>query len=582
MKTTLRLLMLILAVSFILPTFAQVPQKMNYQAVARNSSGTPITNHLIGVKFTIRESSPSGPDIFAETMTPTTNSMGTFSVEIGGGTAVLGSFATIPWSTGPKYLNIKIDPAGGTSYTDMGTYQLLSVAYAQLAKNVVNNDDADASVTNELQTLSIAGDQLSISSGNTVTLPGGGGGGTPGGATGNVQFNNAGAFAGDNDLFWDNTFKYMGIGTNIPSYKLAVVHGGSTGILSRSTSSFSVVDIDAFSGDAALRFQKAGVGMWNVRNDPANDNLQFFELGGGGERLRIENTTGNFCVNSRLGVGTSAAATLGGFAEIKGNSNTGDPQLLLNETEAEYARIGFKNTTANKTWHIAANNQAADANSRMNFWYYNGTVGNDILSISGDGRVTMSSPSSGNDHILDLFGYSGSSYQMFHTDATGYTDSDGFKVGSRADGVPFIWSYENQPMHFGTNATIRMTIAADGKVGLGTTTPTATLDVNGSAKVGSTGTAFTEIKEITGTTAAAGNIFVQVPLPTGYTQANTRVLACEINYNGNAWVGLGGSNSVTGAAAHVFTYMTSTHIWIYYNDVPAFNNRAYRLLLMKM
>lgn len=579
MKTTLRLLMLILAVSFILPTFAQVPQKMNYQAVARNSSGTPITNHLIGVKFTIRESSPSGPDIFAETMTPTTNSMGTFSVEIGGGTAVLGSFATIPWSTGPKYLNIKIDPAGGTSYTDMGTYQLLSVAYAQLAKNVVNNDDADASVTNELQTLSIAGDQLSISSGNTVTLPGGGGGGTPGGATGNVQFNNAGAFAGDNDLFWDNALKYMGIGTNIPSYKLAVVHGGANGILSRSSSSFSVIDIDAFNGDAALRFQKAGAGMWNVRNDPANDNLQFFEMGSG-ERLRIENTTGNVGISTRLGIGTTAAATLGGFAEIKGNSGTGDPQLLLNETEAEYARIGFKNTTANKTWHIAGLSAAADVDSKMNFWYYNGTVGTDILSVNGTGKVGVNTAFP--QFPLDVNGGADHTYIRVQNSSTGSTSSDGVLFGARSDGAAFLWSYENQPIFIGNNATTRFYINPSGSVGIGTTSPAATLDVNGSAKVGSTGTAFTEIKEITGTTAAAGNIFVKAALPSGYTKANTRVLACEINYNGNAWVGLGGSNAVTGAAAHVFTYMDDTHIWIYYNDVAAFNNRAYRLLLMKM
>ena len=48
----------------------------------------------------------------------------------------------------------------------------------------------------------------------------------------------------------------VGIGeTANPTYKLDVLHGGSTGIRSRSSGSFSVVDIDAASGDAALRFQ---------------------------------------------------------------------------------------------------------------------------------------------------------------------------------------------------------------------------------------------------------------------------------------------------------------------------------------
>ncbi|MBK9569082.1 MAG: hypothetical protein IPO53_03590 [Chitinophagaceae bacterium] len=67
---------------------------------------------------------------------------------------------------------------------------------------------------------------------------------------------------------------------------------GATGVHVVSTATFSVVDIDGANGDAALRFQKAGVNQWNTRNNPATDDYQIFELGGGGERLRIENTTG--------------------------------------------------------------------------------------------------------------------------------------------------------------------------------------------------------------------------------------------------------------------------------------------------
>jgi hypothetical protein len=90
----------------------------------------------------------------------------------------------------------------------------------------------------------------------------------------------------------------VGIGeTTAPAYKLDVLHGGSTGIRSRSSASFSVVDIDGQSGDAALRFQKAGVNQWNTRNNPATDDYQIFELGGGGERMRIDNTTGKVWVN---------------------------------------------------------------------------------------------------------------------------------------------------------------------------------------------------------------------------------------------------------------------------------------------
>ncbi|GGD63203.1 hypothetical protein GCM10011514_29040 [Emticicia aquatilis] len=86
----------------------------------------------------------------------------------------------------------------------------------------------------------------------------------------------------------------VGIGeTTSPSYRLDVLHGGSTGIRNKSSSSFSVIDIDGASGDAAIRFARAGVNQWNLRNRPADDNLEIFELGGGGSRFVVQNGTGN-------------------------------------------------------------------------------------------------------------------------------------------------------------------------------------------------------------------------------------------------------------------------------------------------
>jgi hypothetical protein len=104
----------------------------------------------------------------------------------------------------------------------------------------------------------------------------------------------------------------VGIGATInPSYKLDVEHGGSTGERIKSTASFSVLDIDAFSGDAAIRLANNGVNQWNIRNQPGTDNLQIFELGGGGERMHIENTTGNVSIGG--GAPTAKLHVFGNF-----------------------------------------------------------------------------------------------------------------------------------------------------------------------------------------------------------------------------------------------------------------------------
>ena len=105
----------------------------------------------------------------------------------------------------------------------------------------------------------------------------------------------------------------IGIGGISPGYRLDVRHGGATGIHVVSTATFSVVDIDAASGDAALRFQRAGVNQWNTRNNPATNDYQIFELGGGGERLRINDGTGKVVISGDLDVVGTLTKGAGAF-----------------------------------------------------------------------------------------------------------------------------------------------------------------------------------------------------------------------------------------------------------------------------
>lgn len=121
--------------------FAQSPEKMSYQAVVRNSGGVLLVNQNVGIRVQILQGSEFGAAVFVERHTTATNVNGLVTLEIGGGTPVLGTLAGINWSAGPYFLKTEIDPAGGTNYSIIGTTQLLSVPYALQAKTVTTEAD---------------------------------------------------------------------------------------------------------------------------------------------------------------------------------------------------------------------------------------------------------------------------------------------------------------------------------------------------------------------------------------------------------------------------------------------------------
>lgn len=114
--------------------WAQAPESVNYQAVARNSTGDLIINTNLNVRFTIRSGSAGGASVYQETHFANTNDFGLFTAAIGDGTPVSGTFASINWSGNSYYLQVEVDP--GSGYVDLGATQLLSVPYALHAKSV--------------------------------------------------------------------------------------------------------------------------------------------------------------------------------------------------------------------------------------------------------------------------------------------------------------------------------------------------------------------------------------------------------------------------------------------------------------
>ncbi len=142
-------LLLILLLSFNLN--GQSPNAIPYQGVARNASGAILANQPIMLRMSIHDLTATGTVVFKETHSVITSSLGQFSRTIGLGTPITGTFASVDWGNGAKFLQVELSTNAGTSYLDMGTTQFMSVPYALYAENVSANSVATAisSINNE-------------------------------------------------------------------------------------------------------------------------------------------------------------------------------------------------------------------------------------------------------------------------------------------------------------------------------------------------------------------------------------------------------------------------------------------------
>lgn len=382
----------IAAICLSLQIMAQAPQKMSYQAVIRNTTGALVTSAPVGIQVKIYAGPTSGAPIYTETHTATTNANGLATIEIGAFTSLNG----IDWSTGFYMLETLVDPTGGTNYTIIGSSQLLSVPYALYAETSGSSTPgpqgdqgpigpqgpagpAGATGTTgaqgtqgpqglqgpigltgatgpqgiqgpigpvgpagpDSQTLTLAGQTLSISGGNSVTLPSGGSGGTldqaydQGGAglgriitadAGPVQINGSGTntaalgivFTGTgNSINASNTnaansFAVLQGVTNSSTTNNSAVYGQSTGAARGITGEVTATA----TGDAAVRGNNlrtiGGIGVEGVGFNGVSGQTNYREgYGVFGQNFDL---TGPLTANS-VGVGGV------GYIGVLGQSN---------------------------------------------------------------------------------------------------------------------------------------------------------------------------------------------------------------------------------------------------------------------
>ena len=156
MNTLKNLRILALLVLLALCSTAQAQTGINYQGLARRTSGAPVAEQNIKLKLSIRDASVSGTVVYTETRSTATNKFGLFNVVIGstGAASQTGTLAGVNWATGAKFLQVELDPDGGNNFVDMGTTQLQAVPYALYANDVAkiqgNAVSTTAPTTNQI------------------------------------------------------------------------------------------------------------------------------------------------------------------------------------------------------------------------------------------------------------------------------------------------------------------------------------------------------------------------------------------------------------------------------------------------
>lgn len=505
--------------------FAQVPQKMNYQAVARNAQGDIMANQNIRVRLSIRENSESGAIVYQEVHQPATNQFGLFTLQIGTGTQTLNTFSGINWGGGDKYLQVEFDEQGGTNYQNLGSAQLLSVPFALYALKAEQGlgSTGPTGATGNDGTVGPTGP-----TGAGDTGPQGPTGATgadgligPTGPTGAGETGPQGpaGVAGADGL----TGPTGPAGTGDTGPQGATGATGADGLIGP-TGPTGAGDTgpQGIAGDTGPTGPQGptGIGITGATGvmGPTGPG------GGATGPTGAEGIAGNTGVTGPTGAGITGPTGAQGIAGTNGNTGPTGPQGVqgingstgatgadgntgptgpqgpagvqgatgLNGAQGNTGATGAAGATGSQGVQGATGptglQGVTGAQGATGVTGPTGSVSvtgatNSILKITGPGTVGASKifnpdnnvgiGTSTPNRMLQITDSLGGAASIQFTNAnTGYNIFDGLVVGQETGtGDATFWNYENRNMNFGTNASERMRITADGKVSINYTNP---------------------------------------------------------------------------------------------------------------
>ena len=106
-----------------------VPMGMQYQAVARDLTAQVLPDTRVELRVNLLAEGNSDLIVYSERHLVTTNMLGLFSLTIGQGEALAGTFANVPWASEEIWMEVQIQEANG-DFATVSNSKMLSVPYA--------------------------------------------------------------------------------------------------------------------------------------------------------------------------------------------------------------------------------------------------------------------------------------------------------------------------------------------------------------------------------------------------------------------------------------------------------------------